>query len=169
MFIIYDCSNQLFLWKAFSNGWFSWIPAMHLFSSLKTMVWEGLSLLPRKTMLFKQNLSSKFPRTKPFKQNLSSKIQLLWHIFTLKRLSYGIRFKTMLSMTKSWASFSWNPLLQHGSILVLQKPHWPCEWTHTISVARLQAGQICICRLVISYFHHPLEIFILSKPHAHLP
>ena len=41
------------------------------------------------------------------KQNLSSKIQLLWHIFTLKRLSYGIRFKTMLSMTK-WASFSWN-------------------------------------------------------------
>ena len=40
------------------------------------------------------------------KQNLSSKIQLLWHIFTLKRLSYGIRFKTMLSMTKSWASFS---------------------------------------------------------------
>jgi len=93
-----------------------------------------------KTMLFKQNLSSKLPmRTMPLeqidmaweqakkarlvdlkyvslyrdllqpltsKQNLSSKIQLLWHIFTLKRLSYGIRFKTMLSMTKSWASFS---------------------------------------------------------------
>ena len=140
-----------------------------IYSPRKRWVWEGLSLLPRKTMLFKQNLSSKFPRTKPFKQNLSSKIQLLWHIFTLKRLSYGIRFKTMLSMTKSWASFSWNPPLQHGSILVLQKPHWPCEWTHTISVARLQAGQICICRLVISYFHHPLEILILSKPHAHLP
>ena len=109
MFISYDCSNQLFLWKAFSNGWFSWIPAMHLFSSLQTMVWEGLSLLPRKTMLFKRNLSSKFPRIVPFKQKLLFKIQLLWHIFTLQRLSYGLRFKTMLSMTKSWASFSWNP------------------------------------------------------------
>ena len=80
-----------------------------IYSPRKRWVWEGLSLLPRKTMLFKQNLSSKFPGTKPFKQNLSSKIQLLWHIFTLKRLSYGLRFKTMRSMTKSWASFSWNP------------------------------------------------------------
>ena len=113
---------------------------IRLFTTAKTMVWEGLSLLPMKTMLFKQNLSSKLPmRTMPLeqvdmpweqakkarlvdlkyvslyrdllqpltsKQNLSSKIQLLWHIFTLKRLSYGIRFKTMLSMTKSWASFS---------------------------------------------------------------
>ena len=129
-----------YLWKAPSKGWIATISALQLFASAKTMVWEGLSLLPMKTMLFKQNLSSKLPmRTMPLeqidmaweqskkarlvdlkyvslyrdllqpltsKQNLSSKIQLLWHIFTLKRLSYGIRFKTMLSMTKSWASFS---------------------------------------------------------------
>ena len=46
------------------------------------------------------------------KQNLSSKIQLLWHIYTHKGLNDRIRFKTMLSMTKSWASFSWNPPLR---------------------------------------------------------
>jgi len=56
-----------------------------IYSPQKRWVWEGLSLLPRKTMLFKQNLLSK--------------IQLLWHIFTLKRLSYGLRFQTMRSMT----------------------------------------------------------------------
>ena len=95
-----------YLWKAPSKGWIATISALQLFASAKTMVWEGLSLLPRKTMLFKQNLTSKFPRTVPFNQKLLFKIQLLWHIFTLKRLSYGIRFKTMLSMTKSWASFS---------------------------------------------------------------
>ena len=96
---------------------------IRLFTTAKTMVWEGLSLLalssklPMKTMLFKQNLSSKFPRTVPFKQKLLFKIQLLWHIFTLKRLSYGIRFKTMLSMTKSWTSFSWNPLLRSPALI----------------------------------------------------
>ena len=145
---------SFYLWKVPSKGmrtmlfkqkWVATISVLQLFTSAKTMVWEGLSLLalssklPMKTMLFKQNLSSKLPmRTMPLeqvdmaweqakkarlvdlkyvslyrdllqpltsKQNLSSKIQLLWHIFTLKRLSYGIRFKTMLSMTK-WASFS---------------------------------------------------------------
>ena len=81
-----------------------------IYSPRKRWVWEGLSLLPRKTMLFKQNLSSKFPRTVPFafqlKQKLLFKIQLLWHIYTHKGLNDRIRFKTMLSMTKSWASFS---------------------------------------------------------------
>ena len=166
MFISYDRAISFISRKVPSKGvrtmlfkqkWVATIGVSRLFTTAKTMVWEGLSLLalspklPMKTMLFKQNLLSKFPRTVPFKQKLLFKIQLLWHIFTLKRLSYGIRFKTMLSMTKSWASFSWNPPLQHGSILVLQKPHWPWEWTHTISVALLQAGHICICRLVINF------------------
>ena len=168
MFINYDRAISFFFGKSLLKGWEpcmfkqKWDTArdrgvIRLFTTAKAMVWEGLSLLalssklPMKTMLFKQNLSSKFPRTVPFKQKLLFKIQLLWHIYTHKGLNDRIRFKTMLSMTKSWASFSWNPPLQHGSILVLQKLHWPCPWTHMISVARLQAGQIWICRLVINY------------------
>ena len=142
MFISYDRANPLYPWKAPSKGWIATISALQLFAPAKTMVWEGLSLLPRRIM--------------PLRHNLTSKIQLLWHIFTLKRLSYGIRFKTMLSMTKSWASFSRNHPLQHGSITVLQKLYWPWEWTHTISVARLQTGHICIfgffINVLISYW-----------------
>ena len=127
MFINYDRAISFYLWKVPSKGmrtmlfkqrWVATILVIQLFTSAKTMVWEGLSLLalssklPMKTMLFKQNLSSKFPRTVPFKQKLLFKIQLLWHIYTHKGLNDRIRFKTMLSMTKSWASFSWNPPLR---------------------------------------------------------
>jgi len=66
----------------------------------------------KKNMLLKHNLSFKFPRTVPFKPKLLFKIQLLWHIYTHKELNDRTRFKTMLSMIKSWASFSWNPPLR---------------------------------------------------------
>ena len=115
----------------FKQKWVATISVLQLFTSAKTRVWEGLSLLalssklPMRTMPLEQidmaweqakkarlvdlkyvSLYRDLLQPLTSKQNLSSKIQLLWHIFTLKRLSYGIRFKTMLSMTKSWASFS---------------------------------------------------------------
>ena len=36
------------------------------------------------------------------------KIQLLWHVYTHKGMNDRTRFETMLSMTKSWASFGEN-------------------------------------------------------------
>ena len=106
MFIIYDRAISFYLWKTLREGvvFLNTSPAFVLLCENNGL--GGAFLITDKTMLFKQNLSSKFPRTVPFKQKLLFKIQLLWHIYTHKGLSDRIRFKTMLSMAKSWASFS---------------------------------------------------------------
>ena len=106
MSITYDRDLFSYYWKALREGvvFLNNGPAFVLLCENNGL--GGAFLITDKTMLFKQNLSSKFPRTIPFKQKLLVKIQLLWHIYTHKGLNDRIRFKTMLSMTMSWASFS---------------------------------------------------------------
>ena len=61
---------------------------IRLFTTAKTMVWEGLSLLA---------LSSKLPmRTMPFKQKLLFKIQLLWHISLAYLLTQEIELRNKI-------------------------------------------------------------------------
>ena len=83
-------------------------------------------MLKQKLVLYPEIIHlSKLTKTVRFMHELLFKIQLLWHVYTHKGMNDRTRFETMLSMTKSWASFGENHHVHEDTLHQsdLLKPH----------------------------------------------